>query len=216
MRSSETIHARLVVRGVYGEGRHHLDYRYQLTATAQLYTLGGNPEPHFSLTGEGRTLYRNGGVGAWAFGGCCHDQCVTVWSRLHAVEMVHLANHRGEPMHAAANAYHWAGLGRYGERKPALLRSHLRLDQDAATSLDAYCGPLGELARSHPSRKVREAVEGMGKAQVDAVVRHQRALWLDQAREAIAVILDAVPPAGVEVIERTADRDWLARAGLLP
>ena len=110
-----------------------------VSVRAQLIKLGGNPLPHFSVTGE---IYnprsrRAGGDGTIT-GGAIHDLAVHYFPQCAPLVALHLADIDGVPMHAAENAGYWAGLTEYHPVDPGALAHHLRVDDVLAGEILAY------------------------------------------------------------------------------
>ena len=100
---------------------------------AALVHLQGNDRPYFTVTGEiRRTL---GGGDRMITCGCIHDDILHFWPDLAPVVAVHLADDRGVPMHAAANAAYWAGETKYQRRDVAALARHLRVSESDAAEM---------------------------------------------------------------------------------
>jgi hypothetical protein len=87
----------------------------RLVAEGKLYQLQGNARPHFSLT---------------TAGGCQHKAILDAMRWLKPLVDVHLSDDTGAPMHALANALHFARQG-----DVVALGSHLRIGKGDATAL---------------------------------------------------------------------------------
>lgn len=83
--------------------------RRRHTVTAELHSLGGQA-PYFSVTMD---TYRQAGNGRWMEDnfGCQHDEVRRLFPPLAPYLRWHLVSTAG-PIHYAANAAFWAGLGR--------------------------------------------------------------------------------------------------------
>lgn len=136
--------------------------RYVFAARVALCKLAGNDHPYFSATGELLNMARSGDNRIEACG-CLHDDIRRYFPALAPVAHVHLADHRGVPMHAVANACHWSGFstwpsgqpmsprGTYDdaalfetdaeglEWSPVRLANHLRVSVDRAREIRDYC-----------------------------------------------------------------------------
>ena len=145
----------------------------KLRAFAKLELIGGNPKPHFSLTGE--ETNRRGTVE------CCgmmHDELLEHWPNLKPLADIHLSEDDGVPMHAVANAWYWAGgnkewcKGAKNDPPRAdYLASHLRI-------------PLAD-AEAMVSRV---AAGEMNKEDMHRFVEAQKPRWKAEAEAAIALI----------------------------
>lgn len=87
-----------------------------LVAEASTHSMGSQA-PYFSLTG---TIYRSKrgaraqSDASWISGGCIHDEILEAFPNLAPIEALHLADvATGEPMHAAANGWHYYRQGDY-------------------------------------------------------------------------------------------------------
>lgn len=121
----------------------------KIVGTFRLYSLG-EQRPYFSATGELWDNRRNDP----AVCGQVSPALLAVWPDCAAVVRVHLADEHGVPMHAAANAAHWAGMTKYPSSDnygrtelehdaqgrawaPAVLADHLRVTVEEARELRA-------------------------------------------------------------------------------
>jgi len=90
--------------------------RVRLDATGQLVKRG-DQVPHFSLTGDVKILdghYRD----PYIMGGCIHEEILKYFPELQPLARVHLSGCDGVPIHAEANARHWAGFSKWSDGRP--------------------------------------------------------------------------------------------------
>ena len=165
---------------------------YRLRVRAGLHRLDGNTRPYWSITGELVNLRR---VGRYSDGieacGCMHDEILAHWPELEPVVALHLADDRGEPMHAGANAAYWLGLSVWSDGSPMVPSS-------GAGAGELETGPEGldwapeGLARSwrvpvDRARVLRARIMAAGEtreervADVAAVVDYLRVQWAGEA-----------------------------------
>lgn len=111
--------------------------QHRLTVIAELYKLGSNPRPHFSVTGSLEYQARNN---RWVLESCgsIHEDILKAIPELEPVIAVHLADDDGTPMHAYANASYWAGHTEYQELDIDMLAKHLRISTDLARDMHDY------------------------------------------------------------------------------
>jgi hypothetical protein len=165
----------------------------RLEVRAELYRLGSNPRPHFSVT---CTEYERGrDVG----GGADHELILQHFPELAPVVRVHLADDLGRPMYAEANALYWGGFSTwpgpewrqmvpdddYGRRTletdgddglvwaPQTFADHLRVSLDEGRKLRAY---VAEDPTSHYS------------AAMHFICQSLAAQWQAEADEALTTI----------------------------
>lgn len=126
-------------------------YNGSLYVTAKAYRLGGNPHPHFSVTGEIATP-KEKARGDAQCAGCIHDEILQKWPAIKPVVAMHLANaDDGEPMHGESNGFYWlagalgglgeqyhGGSGDFGKSPDECLRifaDHIRVSLEEAQSI---------------------------------------------------------------------------------
>ena len=75
-----------------------------------------NQEPHFSITGEGKSVNSRGGDGYF---GTCHDKIVELLPKLKPLVRWHLCGMETGPMHYIENALYHAGfwMDTYGDSR---------------------------------------------------------------------------------------------------
>lgn len=161
------------------------DPKGYIKAMFGLHHLKGNALPHFSITAEGK--YPDGRE----FGGCCHDQILTLWPDLAPLVTLHLSDVHGVPMHAEANGWYWVtgmiggagekyhpGTGDYPhtpDQCATTLATHLRISVDDAWALAEECHIIGgvdgyQVARAHFARAV-DSMRPRWKNEADFAIR---------------------------------------------
>jgi hypothetical protein len=176
--------------------------RLELRAVGKLVHLQGNERPYFSLTGDvvvSPDTQREDIIAGGAMG----DEIARRHPAWAVVAKVHLADDRGWPMHAVANAMHWAGLtGRFEGTPPAR--------------------PAEVCRCCEQMRPARPAVEGVwtpwepwvdSDERVAKLARHLR-VDLDEAREIRRYVVDAggMESEGMRFALRDLEARWAADA----
>jgi len=98
----------------------------RLVVTTGLHHLQGNERPYFSTTAD---LYVGRRQEPEACG-CLHKEVIKAFPKLKPLVDIHLADDRGHPMHALANAVYWIEQGHVQH-----LASHLIIDEAAAQAM---------------------------------------------------------------------------------
>lgn len=151
-----------------------MDDGHTLNATAQLHQLAGNQRPYFSVTAEEIDNRRrhNPDLGVIA-GGQMTDKVLHYFPQLAPLVALHLADDRGQPMHAVENGAYWLGLGdpRYVPENAPRFDHFARLwrvSDERARELYDYANAdnhpteaLHFLAKGEAERWQREADEGL-------------------------------------------------------
>jgi hypothetical protein len=93
--------------------------RERIFVKGGLHFIKGNSAPYFSITAD---------LPGLGMGGCCHDEIKKAFGdRFNDLIALHLSDHDGVPMHAAGNAFYWAGgCGRNELTEVGFFRSQLR------------------------------------------------------------------------------------------
>jgi hypothetical protein len=182
-------------------------YKGQLIATAQLYKLGGNQKPYFSVTCDISTPAERA-RGDGQAGGCMHEEIAKVWPAIKPVIDLHLSDDDGAPMHAAANGFYWlakaAGISRKYEPEQSpekcfsILLEHLRISAEEgeaikAKCLDAFATGANSVASSEVVTEAanvarRKAGIAAAEAVFTAYCETLRPRWQQQANDALAII----------------------------
>ena len=111
--------------------------RVILKVSAELVKRAGNDYAYYSITGSEELMdkrYRDPVI----TGGAIHGIILEHFPELAPLVEVHLSGPDGLPLHAEANARHWAGLSTYpdgspmGEYKRRMLAKHLRITPEEA------------------------------------------------------------------------------------
>ena len=96
--------------------------RVRLDVTGQLVRYD-NQIPHYSITGDVKILdrrYRD----PFIMGGAIHENIISYFPQLAPLVRVHLSDLEGIPLHAEANARHWAGLSKWSDGSPMSPRTN--------------------------------------------------------------------------------------------
>jgi len=158
------------------------DKIHRLIVIAELWKLGDNPRPHFSITGSLDYQARNN---RWVNikAGCIHEDILETMPDLQPVVLVHLADDDGTPMHAYANASYWAGHTKYQNLNLPMLAKHLRTDidtvQDMYNHIQHFYGDFDSI--STPTMAWQQTCEEYDLPK----------LWQEQAKTAINILKTA-------------------------
>lgn len=213
MKSNIITEATLTRRGLPATARKYGENSITLQAVAKLEQLGGNAQPHFSVTG---TIWKGTGPYSDAkdiAGGCIHEDILAVWPKLAPLVALHLSDADGQPMHAAANGLYWLagfvpleqeyhGASGSSAKSPAdclrIAAKHLRISEDDAEALAAQlstvCGKakagvamsaeVSPAAQKEQRKQARIAVA----AAMAAYCETQRERWQQEANAGLALI----------------------------
>jgi hypothetical protein len=137
--------------------------QFEITATAILHNIPGNPAPYFSLTGEIWAIGNNGerkGKDCLACG-MIHDEILKHWPDLKPLANLHLSDINGVPLHAIENGWYYYGGTEYHNRDDQELADHLRvsLEEVEAIHLECQCSQayFAKIVRTMCSRWKAEA-----------------------------------------------------------
>lgn len=106
------------------------DDEMRMRVLGGLHYIKGNQRPHFSLTASGFDKRQRS-----EFGGCCHDEILSLFPQFADLAALHMSDIDGVPMHVLENGFYSLGGTHWRGPHYKMAAKHFRITEDEARTL---------------------------------------------------------------------------------